>query len=249
MIYVCISSHNNGPTIGLLLWKIRNVFNEFPRQYQLLVLDDASADDTAAILKPYVKSLPLTIITRRRRVGRAESFEILMRDALQRSDRHKRDCVITIPADFSVSPAALPELVKKFESGADVIIGEMESGDDSFTDRLLRRCAPWLLSPGIKIPGVKDLTSGCAAFRMVTIKNFIGENDERVLRNEGASTFPEFLARASSGARQIATEPLTRGPGTLATNEYGFIISALNLLGGGQRVKIPSPDQPANARS
>ena len=42
MIYVCIPSHNEAPTVGLLLWKIRQVFASFPREYQLLVLDDLS---------------------------------------------------------------------------------------------------------------------------------------------------------------------------------------------------------------
>ena len=36
MIYVCIPSHNEGPTVGLLLWKIRQVFTEFSREYQLV---------------------------------------------------------------------------------------------------------------------------------------------------------------------------------------------------------------------
>ena len=31
MIYVCIPSHNEAPTVGLLLWKIRQVFAAFPR--------------------------------------------------------------------------------------------------------------------------------------------------------------------------------------------------------------------------
>ncbi len=249
MIYVCISSYNNNPTVGLLLWKIRNVFNDFPRQYQLLVVDDGSTDDTGTTLKPYEKSLPLTVIKQSVRVGLAASLEILMKEALSRSDRHKRDCVITIPADFSVSPTVIPDLVKKFESGADVIVGELESEDDRFGDRMVRRFAPWLLSPGIKIPGLRDITSGCAAFRMITIQSFIGDGDQAVLMNEGASTFPEFLARASSGARQIASEPVKKGPGTSTVSEHGPIINALNLFGAGRRVKIPAPSEPANVRS
>ena len=30
MIYVCIPSHNEAQTVGLLLWKIRQVFTAFP---------------------------------------------------------------------------------------------------------------------------------------------------------------------------------------------------------------------------
>ena len=34
MIYVCIPSYNEAPTVGLLLWKIRQVFAAFPREYR-----------------------------------------------------------------------------------------------------------------------------------------------------------------------------------------------------------------------
>ena len=57
MIYVCIPAHDEGPTVGLLLWRIRKVFEEFPREYQFLVGDDASTDGTAEILEPYQKVL------------------------------------------------------------------------------------------------------------------------------------------------------------------------------------------------
>ena len=62
MIYVCIPSHNEAATVGLLLWKIRQVFAGFPREYQMLVLDDGSTDATAEILEPYSLVLPLTVV-------------------------------------------------------------------------------------------------------------------------------------------------------------------------------------------
>ena len=55
MIYVCIPSYNEAPTVGLLLWKVRQVFAGFPREYQLLVLDDGSDDATAEVLERYTR--------------------------------------------------------------------------------------------------------------------------------------------------------------------------------------------------
>ena len=59
MIYICIPSYNEAPTIGLLLWKIRQVFAGFPREYHLLVLDDGSSDSTAEVLERYTRVLRL----------------------------------------------------------------------------------------------------------------------------------------------------------------------------------------------
>src|SRR5439155_1022168 len=124
MIYVCVPAHNEARTVGLVLWKVRQVFTAFPREYQLLVADDASSDGTAAVLASYAKVLPLSIVTHRERRGYARSLEELLRLALQRTDRAKRDCAITLHADFVHSPECMEEMVKRIESGADLVVAE-----------------------------------------------------------------------------------------------------------------------------
>src|SRR5438034_441295 len=113
MIYVCVPVHNEARTAGLVLWKVRQVFTAFPREYQLLVLDDASTDDTSEVLASYAKVLPMTIVTHRERRGYARSLEELLRLALQRTDRPKRDCAITLHADFVHSPESMEDLVQR----------------------------------------------------------------------------------------------------------------------------------------
>src|SRR5881394_604145 len=106
MIYVCVPVHNEARTAGLVLWKVRQVFTLFPREYQLLVLDDASTDETPAVLASYAKVLPMTIVTHRAREGYARSLEELLRLALQATARLKGDCAIRLHADFAPPPRA-----------------------------------------------------------------------------------------------------------------------------------------------
>src|ERR671938_1079940 len=101
MIYVCIPSYNEAPTVGLLLWKIRQVFAGFPREYQLLVVDDGSTDSTAEVLEPYARVLPLTVIRHPERQGYAASVEELLRVAVKGTDPPKRDCAILMDADLT----------------------------------------------------------------------------------------------------------------------------------------------------
>ncbi|HET7109522.1 MAG TPA: glycosyltransferase, partial [Gemmatimonadales bacterium] len=143
MIYVCIPSHDEARTVGLLLWKIRQVFTEFPREYQLLVANDGSADSTAEVLGPYARVLPLTVITHERRQGYAATVEALLRTALERSDRPKRDYAVIMHADFTHDADVLPDIVRRLDSGADLVVAEGQlNGEQSRARRWLRRLAP-----------------------------------------------------------------------------------------------------------
>ena len=124
MIYVCVPVRDEAKTAGLVLWKVRQVFTAFQREYQLLVCDDASTDGTREVLARYSGVLPLTVITHRERQGYARSIEELLRLALDRTDRPKRDCAIMLPADFVYSPEAMEDMVKRVESGADLVAAE-----------------------------------------------------------------------------------------------------------------------------
>lgn len=204
MIYVCIPSYNEAPTVGLLLWKIRQVFAEFSREYQLVVADDGSTDATAEVLAPYARVLPLTVLTHQRREGYPATIEELLRFALERTDRPRRDCAVLMHADFAHDAAALPDLVRRIESGADVVVAQGTlSGEPSRARRMLRQWAPFLLRGRVRVPGVSDVVSGFAAFRLVTLRNALREQSGRLLRAEGWAANAELLARAARHARRV----------------------------------------------
>jgi glycosyltransferase involved in cell wall biosynthesis len=204
MIYICIPSYDEGPTVGLVLWKIRKIFEEFPREYQLLVADDGSADGTPEILEPYAKVLPLTVVRHSHRLGYARTVEELLHLALSRSDRPKRDSAILMHADFSHGPQYLPEFVRRLESGADVVVGEASlAGEPSRPRRLARRWAPWLLRRAVRVSGVSDTVSGFVAFRLMTLRNVLGPEGTATLSAEGWAANAELIGRAAQNARRV----------------------------------------------
>lgn len=206
MIYVCIPSHNEAPTVGLLLWKIRQVFSGFPREYHLLVADDGSTDTTAEVLEPYTRVLPLTVVRHESRRGYAASVEELLRVALDRTDRPKRDSAILMHADFAHGPRFLPDLVRRLESGADVVVAQSAlSGEASLGRRLVRRLGPLLLRGRLRVPGVSDLVSGFVAFRLITLRHAFRGEEGRLLKTEGWSANAELIARAAQVARRVET--------------------------------------------
>ena len=242
MIYVCVPSENAAPTVGLVLWKVRQVFETFPREYQLLVADDASTDATSDVLKPYQQTLPITLIRSEHRRGYGATVEALLREAVRLSDWPKRDAAITLHADFGISPEVLPALVRSIESGADLVVGESLDGSPSLAMHAVRRSAPLLLRPGLRVPGLRDFTSGVAAFRLVTLKQALSERPDAVLETDGLCASAELVARAAVAARQIAVlpvAPVRRRPA--ATSRREALSLAWSLFRAGRRLRIPPP--------
>jgi glycosyltransferase involved in cell wall biosynthesis len=240
VIYVTIVARNDTTTVGLALWKLRKVFQDFPREYQILVVDDASTDGTAETLETYQRALPMTLVRHDVHQGPAASLETLLRAALERSDRHKRDCVVVIPADFSVSPAVVPELVKRFESGADLVVAELGGAGRPWPLRLVARIAPWLLRPGVAVPGVRDLLSGTCAIRLVTLRNAMRPRPDRFFDAEGLAAGAELIARAGAEARQVATVRWTgaRAPERARVGLGAALALAIRLFRAGRHVTV-----------
>ncbi len=206
MIYICIPSYNEAPTIGLLLWKVRQVFAGFPREYQLLVLDDGSDDGTPEVLERYTRVLPLTVTRHRERVGYAGTIEELLRQAVDRTDRPKRDAAVLMHADFAHGPHFIPDLVRRIESGADIVIAEARlEGEPSRTRRMVRRIAPMLLRGVIAVPGVADVVSGFAIFRLVSLRNAFRSGPAPLLSSQGWAANAELYGRAARYARRVET--------------------------------------------
>lgn len=203
MIYVCIPTHDEAATIGLVLWKIRKVFGDFGREYQLLVLDDGSSDDSAERLEGYAKVLPLTVLRHEERRGYGRAAEALLRLALERTDRPRRDAVVLMHGDFTHSPDHLPDLVRRIDSGADLAVAEGRvTGPVKRGYRLLRRIAPLLLGRAARIPGVRDPVSGFFAVRLSTLRLAL-KGAEPLTRLDGWAASAHLVARLARHARRI----------------------------------------------
>ena len=210
MLYICIPAYNEAPTIGLLLWRIRKVFQEFSREYEVLVHDDGSTDETSNVLEPYRKVLPLTVVGGSEHAGYGKAVESLFRTAARRTRYPRRDGVVVMQADFTDQPEHLPELVKRFEGGADIVVGE-RIVDDRWPKevRRLRLVAPWVLRPFVSVPGVSDPFSTFRLYRTSVVRDLLKEKaDASVVERDGWAANVELLLRTAKHARRIETVTL-----------------------------------------
>ncbi len=210
MLYICIPAFDEAPTVGLLLWRIRKIFEEHPREYEIVVLDDGSTDGTAETLRGYAESLPLTLLSHEKRRGYAAALDTLVRHVVKSTRYPRRDAMLTMQADFTDQPEHIPDLSKPFEGGADMVVAERTPNPDvPAAVRRLRRVAPWLVRPAMRVAGVHDPFGTFRLHRIAVLRELVrASGSEPVVRSNGWAANAELLVRAAPLCRRIETVTL-----------------------------------------
>ena len=213
MLYICIPAYNEAQTIGVLLWRIRKVFQEYSREYEILVYNDGSSDATIETLEPYGNVLPLTVLGGHERVGYDLALDALCRAVSSRTRYPRRDAMITMQADFTDQPEHLPELIKRFEGGADLVVAERTLSPAAPAEvRRLRWLAGWAVRTrvtGAPVTGVTDPFGSLRLYRISLIRDLLKETGEApIVRGPGWAANLALLRRAAPLARRLETVPL-----------------------------------------
>jgi glycosyltransferase involved in cell wall biosynthesis len=173
----------------------------------VLVYDDGSTDATAETLEPYHKVMPLTVMGGAH-VGYAKALDALLREASRRTRYPRRDAIVVLQADFTDQPENLPELIKRFDGGADVVVAERPADAATVPPsvKTLRRFAPWVVKPFVSVAGVRDPFGSLRLYRISVIRDLVKERgSDALVVGDGWSANVDLLLRAGAHARRIET--------------------------------------------
>jgi glycosyltransferase involved in cell wall biosynthesis len=209
LLYICIPTYNEGPTIGVLLWRIRRVLQDYSRPYELVVYDDGSTDSTREILQPYTKVLPLSIVGGPQQVGYCGALRSLLLEVNGKTRYPRRDAIIFLQGDFTDQPESIPEFVKRFEGGADIVVGERSNAKLHPKERSLARMANWATRPFVSVPNVADPFGSYRLYRISIIRELLkGGGDPLLAGGHGWAANMELLLRAAPFAKRIESVAL-----------------------------------------
>jgi len=204
LIYICIPTYNESETVGVLLWRIIRVFQDYSREYEIVVYDDGSTDGTRETLAPYADVIPLTVLRGERRQGYAVALEKLVREVSRRTRYARRDALIVMQADFTDQPEHIPELVKRFEGGADIVAAKQELTEAPAAVRRLRTFASWIQRTGLPKTEAADPFTTYRLYRISVLRELLKSMDDKpFVTGDGWAANLELLLRARPFARRV----------------------------------------------
>lgn len=174
-ISVIMPAYNEGRALGAVLERVHERLLGLDATYQseLILIDDGSGDETAAVLAAFARRFPQTrVLTHDCNRGLVEALKTGIGAA-------GGEAVVVLDADLSYAPDIVEPLVRTlFERRADVVIASpyMRGGHVGNVplDRLVAsRCANWLLSALVG-GRIKTFTGMVRAYDGATIRALAG---------------------------------------------------------------------------
>jgi dolichol-phosphate mannosyltransferase len=212
VIYYCLPAYNEEQTIGLTLYKIKEVMEDINKNFKIIALDDRSTDNTWETIQTYGKLLPITPIRNDQRRGLGYCLKRLIQVVTDDSKYPGRDIMITIEADFTYDPSAVSAMIRSIEEGYDVVIasGFMRGGEVRGAPARVRVAITFLhflLRNLYAIDHVGDYLSMFRAYRVTAIKNLSLKPDDATLDFMTKAANTELLVRLSGLSYKISEVP------------------------------------------
>ncbi len=196
-VWVVLPAYNEAANLPALLAQLAEIAAEsFRLDLRVVVVDDGSTDDTAAVAARSAGALPIEVIRNDRNRGLASTFLRGMTAAAAKAERG--DVVVCMDADNSHVPGQILRMIRGIQEGRDVVIASR------YQSGAVVRGVPWsrrLLSRGMSvlfrvlcpIEGVRDYSCGYRAYRAEFLQKVLAALGERPLSEEGFACMVEML--------------------------------------------------------
>lgn len=159
---VVVPTYNEREVVPETLRRVNDALAGTGREYELVVVDDDSPDDTVGAVRDASAEVPVRALRRRGKRGLATAVV----DGVERA-RH--DVIIVMDADLQHPPERVPDLLAAVDDGADVAVGSRyvpggSVGELSPSRRAISRAAAVLARAAVPHPAVRPLTDPMSGF-------------------------------------------------------------------------------------
>lgn len=161
LVSIVIPAYNEADNVFVIAESIKQVFTTIDYNYEIILVDDGSADDTLEKIKEYAStSKQIFFLEFSKNFGHQLAVKAGM-------DHAFGDCVISMDCDMQHPPELIPEMLNKWEEGYEVVYTIREedkslSKGKRSSSNLFYKTLNWLSDI--------DLEPGAADFRLLDQK-------------------------------------------------------------------------------
>ena len=158
MISVVVPIHNEERTVALLYDEVQAALEPLGREWEVMYVDDGSADGSfSALTRLHASTSNVRVVRLRRNFGKAAALAAGFAHA-------SGETVVTIDGDLQDDASEIPRLLAKLDEGFDLVSGWKTTRRDPTLRRLLSRLFNWTAS---RVAGIRlhDMNCGLKAYR------------------------------------------------------------------------------------
>lgn len=197
-VWIVLPAYNEADNLWPLFEQVDQTMRLLPHPSEVIVVDDGSADRTAEIATAASQHLHVTLLRHEQNLGLGPTIRDGLRYAAQHADA--RDAVVTMDADNSHKPGAIPAMLDHLSQGAELVIasryqhGSLIRGVPRF--RIwTSNVAGWLFRLTFPIPGVRDYTCGFRAYRADLLQRGFDRYGDAFIDQEGFQCMVDILLK------------------------------------------------------
>jgi len=215
---VVVPVYNSEKTLVELTDRLSATFSKIPGEYEIILIDDCSSDNSWQILESiHQKNSDVKIIHLQKNFGQHNAILCGLNYA-------RGDNIITMDDDLQNPPEEIPKLIDKMQEGYPVVYGrykiKQHSRIENFFSKRFQTFVHWILD----IPNTVFISS-FAIFTSDVVKNMIHIKSSYV--------FLPALVRNSVPANKIVNAEVAHHPRMVGKSNYNigkYLTLSLNLI-------------------
>lgn len=197
-LYVVLPAYNEGGNLGRLLERMDETLYEDHIDYEIILVDDGSEDNTREVIEQYKEKLPLRYVRHEKNQGLGATVRdgLLIAVSICSDD----DIVVSMDADNSHTPNLIRSMVRFIHEGNDVVIasryrtGAYVRGVPRYR-LFLSFAARFLFQLFFPIKGVRDYTCGFRAYRGCLLKRAFAQYGPDFIDRDGFECLVDILLK------------------------------------------------------
>ncbi|MEP7167085.1 MAG: glycosyltransferase [Candidatus Woesebacteria bacterium] len=195
IVSVVIPVYNEARTISSLLSRLNQTLVNNHVEYEVIIIDDHSTDQTLDILEPLRSLYPLSVYQKATNDIKGKGYSLLA--GFKQS---KGEIIVMIDADLQYPPEAIPLMLARIQSGADLVVADRTTKKTTLTRRFTGYVFQTIFAQmlhGMKV----DTQSGLKAFRKELLSRI-------TLQPHPFSFDLELVSKTQQAGYTIATVPI-----------------------------------------